>query len=142
MTGPVTVTIELPWTRPLLSMNDRGWTKGAAMAKAAKIREIRETAVALAIHAGLPQGLDYVRVQLHYQPRDSRRRDTDNLTATAKPLYDGLAGGTKKFVGYGLVADDTPEYMAKPEPVIHPPVKGEGGRMWLEITYNAKEEAA
>lgn len=142
MTGPVTVTIELPWTRPLLSMNDRGFTRGAAMAKAAKIREIRETTIALAVHANLPQGLDYVRVQLHYQPRDKRRRDTDNLTATAKPIYDGLAAGGKNIRGYGLVPDDTPEYMAKPEPIIHPPVKGEGGRMWLEITYNAKEEAA
>ncbi len=142
MTGPVTVTIELPWTRPLLSMNDRGWSKGAAMAKAAKIREIRETTVALAIHADLPRGLPYVTVQLHYQPRDRRRRDTDNLLATGKPIFDGLAAGTKKAPGYGLVPDDTPEFMSKPEPIIHPPVKGEGGRMWLEITYNAKEEAA
>lgn len=135
MTGPVTVTIELPWTRPLLSMNDRGFTRGAAMAKAAKIREIRETTIALAVHADLPQGLDYVRVQLHYQPRDNRRRDTDNLTATAKPIYDGLAGGGKNFAGYGLVADDTPEYMAKCEPSIHPAVKGEPGRLWLELTW-------
>ncbi|WP_245558119.1 hypothetical protein [Nocardia thailandica] len=138
----VTVTIDLPWTRPLLSMNDRGYTRGAAMAKAAKIREIRQTTVALAVHADLPRGLDYVTVQLHYQPRDKRRRDTDNLTATAKPIYDGLAAGGKNFAGYGLVPDDTPGYMGKPEPVIHPPVKGEGGRMWLEITYSTKENAA
>ncbi|MFD3594319.1 hypothetical protein ACFWU5_16470 [Nocardia sp. NPDC058640] len=123
-------------------MNDRGYTRGAAMAKAAKIREIRQTMVALAIHHNLPRGLRYVTVCLHYQPRDRRRRDTDNLTSTAKPLYDGLAAGTKKFVGYGLVPDDTPEFMAKNEPVIHPPVKGEGGRMWLEITYNTEEIAA
>ncbi|TDP29814.1 crossover junction endodeoxyribonuclease RusA [Nocardia ignorata] len=140
--NPVTVTIALPWSAPLLSMNDRGYTRGAAMAKAAKIRELRQTMVALAIHHNLPRGLLYATVCLHYQPRDRRRRDTDNLTATAKPLYDGLASGGKTLVGYGLVPDDTPEFMAKNEPVIHAPVKGEGGRMWLEITYTAEEEAA
>jgi crossover junction endodeoxyribonuclease RusA len=146
VTDPVTVTIELPWTAPPLSLNDRGYTRGAAMAKAAKTREIRETMVALAVHAQLPQNVPHVTVQLHYQPRDSRRRDTDNLVATLKPLADALTPSRvrkgRTVPGYGMVPDDIPAFMAKPEPIIHDPVKGEGGRMWLEITYQPQEKAA
>lgn len=123
-----TVSIELPMSAPPLSMNDRGMSRGAAMAKAAKVKGIRETACILAKAADLPKDLDYVVCELHYQPRDNRRRDTDNLTATAKPIYDGL-------VDFGLVPDDIPRWMAKREPVIHPAIKGEPGRMWLEISW-------
>ncbi|WP_280465970.1 hypothetical protein [Nocardia brasiliensis] len=139
MTETVTVVIELPWSAPPLSMNDRGASRGAAFAKAAKTREIRETMVALAVHENLPQGVSFVTLQLHYQPRDNRRRDTDNLVATLKPLADALTParvlGRKVTPGYGMIPDDTPVYCAKPEPIIHAPVKGEGGRIWLEITY-------
>ncbi len=130
-------------------MNDRGLTRGAAMAKAALTREIRETMVALALAENLPQHASFAVLQLHYQPRDSRRRDTDNLIATLKPLADAMTParvhGTRVVPGYGLVADDTPQWMAKPEPIIHPPVKGEGGRMWLDIIYTLptdQEQAA
>ena len=118
----------LPFTSPPLSMNDRGMSRGAAMAKAAKVKDIRETACFLAKATRLPKDLDYVVCTLHYQPRDNRRRDTDNLIATAKPLYDGL-------VDYGLVPDDIPKWMSKPEPIIHPAIKGEPGRLWLEIRW-------
>lgn len=120
--------LNLGFSAPPLSMNDRGMSKGAAMAKAAKVKDIRETACILAKSNGLPKGLDYVVCELHYRPRDNRRRDTDNLTATAKPLYDGL-------VDYGLVPDDIPQYMAKREPVIHPAIKGQPGTLWLEIEW-------
>src|SRR5262245_55639100 len=140
------VRIDLPWTAPPLSMNDRGYTRGAAMAKAAKTREIREAMVALATAAGLPKGVAHVTVQLHYQPRDNRRRDTDKLIATLKPIADGLtisrASGRRLVPGYGMVLDDIPRFMAKPEPIIHEAVKGEGGRMWLEVTFRRHEEAA
>lgn len=141
-----TVRIDLPWTAPPLSMNDRGYTRGAVMAKAAKTREIREAIVALAKQAGLPKGVAHVTVQLHYQPRDNRRRDTDNLVATLKPIADALTPsrmtGRKITPGHGMVLDDTPKWMAKPEPIIHDPVKGEGGHMWLQITYLPRELAA
>ncbi|ORL34995.1 hypothetical protein [Prescottella equi] len=117
-------TIELPWTAPPLSMNDRGVSTGAAFAKAKKIRTIRDQVAVLAAAADLPRAVGHATVTLHYRPRDDRRRDTDNLTATAKPIYDGL-------VDYGLVADDVPQHMAKAEPVIHR--KGRPG-LWLEIT--------
>lgn len=66
------------------------------------------------------------QVTLHYRPRDNRRRDADNLVPTLKALCDGL-------VDAGLVPDDTPNYMHKHMPVIHPAERGKQGIMWLEI---------
>lgn len=63
---------------------------------------------------------------LHYQPRDRRRRDRGNLYPMHKALLDGV-------VDAGVVVDDAPEFVDERMPVIHPPVKGEGGRMWVEI---------
>ena len=116
-------------------MNDRGVSKGAMRAKSAKNREIIETISRLARSRRLPQGAAYCIVQLHYLPKDNRRRDTDNLVATLKPICDGLAGGTSKLPGYGLVPDDIPAYMAKPEPIIHRHERGEKPAMWIELTY-------
>ncbi|ORI13451.1 hypothetical protein [Rhodococcus sp. 1168] len=115
--------IELPWKSPPLSMNDRGASLKAVYAKSREVTSIRETSRILAIAARLPRDCGHASVELHYRPKTTRRRDTDNLTATAKPIYDGL-------VDFGLVPDDTPEYMAKLEPVIHR--KGKPS-MWLEI---------
>lgn len=119
----MTLILKLPWTAPPLSMNDRGASAGAVFAKNREIKNIRETARILAISARLPRECGHASVELHYRPKDARRRDTDNLTATAKPIYDGL-------IDFGLVQDDTPEFMAKLEPVIHQ--KGVPS-MWLEI---------
>lgn len=127
--------LELPWTAVPLSMNDSGASRRAMFAKAAKIRKVRETIGALAEAAELPRGLRHVAVQLHYRPRDRTRRDTDNLVATLKPICDALAAGTRKHPGYGLVPDDTPEFMSKPEPRLHPAEKGKPGAMWLEISW-------
>jgi crossover junction endodeoxyribonuclease RusA len=132
-------TIALPWTRPPLSLNDGGATRAAKFARARTIAAVRTTAQQLARAAHLPRGVAHVTVQLHYRPRDNRRRDTDNLVATLKPICDGLAGGTKKYPGYGMVPDDIPAYMAKPEPVIHPAERGKPGALWLEITWTEQE---
>ena len=100
-----------------MSMNDRQHWR----TKARQTANLRRDVMALAAAHRLPTGLDRVRVQLVYVPRDGRRRDTDNLVATLKPICDALAAGTSKHPGHGLVADDTPEFMAKPEPVIAAP---------------------
>lgn len=141
-----TAIIELPWTSPPLSLNDRGASRRAMFAKAAKTAEVRRTALQLARAAKLPHLVDHATVQLHYRPRDRGRRDTDNLVATLKPICDALTPGRParktrngKLIapqyGYGLVADDTPQYMAKPEPIIHPAERGKAGAMWLEISW-------
>lgn len=122
-----THTIVLPWANPPLNLNDSGATKGAKMARAAKIAGVRNTAHVLARAAWLPKNAGHATVELHLRPARAGRRDTDNLIATAKPIYDGL-------VDYGLVPDDVPQHMAKAEPVIHKHKTGKvDGRMWLEI---------
>lgn len=123
----------LPWSKPPLSMNDRGHY----MVKARATASIRAAVMILARSQKLPRGLDYVTVQMHYRPRDNRRRDTDNLVATLKPICDALAAGTVKHPGYGLVPDDTPQFMGKPEPIIHAAEKGQQGQMWLVLSWAA-----
>ncbi|WP_336881421.1 hypothetical protein [Rhodococcus globerulus] len=137
-------TIRLPYTKPPLSLNDRGMSRGAAMAKATKIRKMREQMVQLAQIARLPKGVKFVTVQLHYRPRDNRARDTDNLVATLKPLADGLTAprvvktkrGINTHPGHGMVPDDSTRYMSKPEPLIHEAIKGQPGTLWLELTWD------
>lgn len=143
------VILELPWTAPPLSLNQRRATKGAMFAHARKVAEVRGTVHRLAQAADLPLGLDHVTVQMHYRPRDNQRRDTDNLIATLKPACDALTVGrparlsrngkpVAALIGYGMVPDDIPRHMAKPEPIIHVAEKGKGGALWLEITWEAE----
>lgn len=114
--------IELPWSKPPLSMNDRDhWAK-----KAKKVRNVRQTTAWLAKAANLGRH-ELVRVQLHYRPATRRNRDSDNIAATYKPCVDGVC------LDAGLVADDTDEHVVRGWPTIHAPIKGEPGRMWLVV---------
>jgi len=128
------VDVVLPWTAPPLSLNDTGATRQAMFSKAKKIHNVRDAVLALASRHNLPKDCVFARVQLHYLPADNRRRDTDNCVATLKPICDALAAGTTKHPGHGLVPDDTPQYMQKPEPIIyhHPPKTPP--KMWITIT--------
>lgn len=106
-----TWTVRLPWPAPPLSLNDRGhWRKRAAQVKA--VRALTAVAVGNACQA---RGLDHIDVRLVYVPRDRRRRDPDNLTATYKVCCDALVDPL------GLVPDDEPRYMTKHMPTILPP---------------------
>lgn len=115
--------LELPFTKPL-SLNDRmnHWAKAKA------VKEWREAAHWLARSARIP-ACRVVRVELHYVPRDDRRRDPDNLVAAFKPLVDGL-------VDAGVVPDDTDEFVRREWPAIHPKGKprANGNRFWLVVT--------
>lgn len=125
-----TTIVQLPWTKPPLSMNDRmHWAPKAKITAG-----IRRDTHMLADDNRLPRGLTHVTVALHYRPRDRRRRDTDNLMPVLKACCDGL-------VDYGLVPDDTPTYMAKRMPLIDEPQKGAGGAMWLEVTWEDQNGA-
>ncbi|MGC5249638.1 hypothetical protein ACPXB3_22270 [Gordonia sp. DT219] len=130
-----TITIELPWTAPPLTLNPAGvgTTRGAAFARARQIRDVRAHMAVLARHTNLPLKVAHVHVQLHYCPRDRRRRDAINLTPTQKALVDGLRD-------YGLVPDDDGRWVTDHMPVIHPAEKGHTGRMWLELTITAERE--
>lgn len=147
---PRRAILPLPYVRPPLSLNDSVASKGAALARARVKREVRQAVCQLAEHAHLPRDVDHVTVQLHYRPTQRRSRDTDNLVATLKPACDGLAAGKPDRVarsgrklraqpGYGMVPDDTPQWMSKPEPIIHDPQPGRLGSLWLEITWSANQ---
>ena len=92
---------------------------------------IREGVMIAAKAAKIPQ-CEHLIVQLHYRPGDNRRRDEDNLYPTMKACCDALARGPRRdWVGLELVPDDTPRYMTKLGPQIHP---GPGKRrLWLTV---------
>lgn len=103
-----TWTIVLPYSKPPLTLNDRrAWQAKWRADQAVK------TTVGLMLRPHRIPPLTRCSVQLEYQPRDDRRRDTDNLLGTGKVIYDSI-------VQAGIVPDDTPQYMTKPEPRILP----------------------
>ncbi|MDV6271088.1 RusA family crossover junction endodeoxyribonuclease [Rhodococcus globerulus] len=116
--------IDLPYSKPPLSMNDRKHYH----AKARIIAKLRKEARLLAKAASVPTGLANPSVTLHYQPRDNRRRDADNLVPILKACCDGL-------VDHGITTDDTPDLMTKHMPVIHQATKGTPAALWLEIEW-------
>lgn len=112
--------IDLPFSKPL-SLNDRmHWRVKAKHTKA-----WRGVACDLARRDRIPT-LERFTAVLHYQPRDNRARDADNLVASLKPLVDGLRDA------HVAVDDDTAHY-ALASPQIHPARKGEPGRLWLVV---------
>ena len=126
--------LKLPWPKPLISLNDsRGTTRAAMYAHSAKVRSIQETIHLLGRNVRMPDGCGYLIVQFNIRPDANRRMDTDNLAAFTKPIYDALAGGSKKIPGLGIVEDDTPAFMGKREPIIWPAVRGERSVMWLDL---------
>lgn len=121
-----TYTIELPWERPPLTANRRlHWGEQAKLTK--RIRTELAWRVKAAINSGKLTPAQRVRVQLRYIPKTNRNRDTDNLWPTLKPICDGI-------VDAGLVHDDTPEYMDKPQPIIEPTQKRYRNRVRVDIT--------
>ncbi len=114
-------TIPLTFTKPPLNMNQRmHWAQKAKITKA-----IRHEAM-VRCRATRIRKANHITVQLHYQPRDNRRRDASNLMPTQKALVDGI-------VDAGIVPDDTPQYVTETIPLIVSPKKGEPARMWLTI---------
>ncbi len=114
--------LDLDCTEAPLSLNKRmHWAP-----KSRITREIRTKAWLLAKQAKVPTGCDHVTVCLHYRPKDRRKRDEDNLVPVLKAACDGL-------VDAGIVPDDTPQFMQKLMPVIHPAEKGRDGSLWLTI---------
>lgn len=86
--------------------------------KARLTAEIKDETILRARFHKLPKGCARVRITLIYRPADRRRRDAINLVPTLKAIEDG-------FVAYGLVPDDTPEFIDPVMPVIEPPEPGQ-----------------
>lgn len=114
--------VPLSFDKPPLNLNQRmHWTQRAKITKA-----VRHEVMVRCRAARIPKA-KHVTVQLVYRPRDRRRRDASNLTATHKPIMDGI-------VDAGIIPDDTPAYVTEHMPRIEPPVKGEPAKCWVEIT--------
>lgn len=103
-------TIELPMTKPL-SLNGREHWR----VKAKRVSEVRQMSALLTRAKNIPP-LEHITVELHYRPRDKRRRDPLNLVATLKPIEDGI-------VDAGIIKDDNPKYLTSVMPIIDEPNK-------------------
>lgn len=129
----MTWTLNLPYEKPPLSLNDRGQTVGARRAKSAKAATIRADVCTLARAAGIPPQ-DAIHVRLHYRPATAHRRDADNLVATLKPAIDGLRDAH-------VIPDDDPAHLDWSAPRIHPPsLPDRTSSLWLVITPTGDTE--
>ncbi len=127
MTGLIDATpgarvwrLDLPMAKPL-SLNDRRHH----MAHAAMKKQVRLNAKNLALYAKIP-ALARIAIELHYCPRDSRRRDEINLVATLKPAEDGI-------VDAGVIPDDTKQWSQPTMPVLDAPSTLTTIRLYLLI---------
>lgn len=93
-------------------------------AHARAVKVLRRIAWVRAEEAKIP-ALQRIAVELHYAPRDRRRRDAMNLVATLKPVEDGI-------VDAGVIPDDTAQFSQPTVPVIDPPT-GQPGRLYVII---------
>lgn len=99
--------------------------------KAKLVKEWRKATLTHAQAAKLPTGIAHVRIDawLHFTTR--HHRDAANYADTLKGVVDGLCrdkthvnkkGKLVNAPGYGLIWDDTPEYLDGPFPRIGEPV--------------------
>lgn len=104
--------VVLPAGLPLLNLNDRGhWAKAHPIRK-----QLRDAALLMIRAARVPQ-LERVSVLVVYDPPpDWRDRDSDNISASGKPLIDALRPPYikvgKRYIrapraGYVLPEDDS-----------------------------------
>ena len=107
--------------RPPLSLNGQ---RRNPYTHARMVKQFRRLAWARACEAKIPR-LGRVAVELHYAPRDRRRRDALNLVATLKPIEDGI-------VDAGVIPDDTAEFSQPTVPVIDAPT-GQLGRLYVIV---------
>src|SRR5690606_5799033 len=95
--------LELPKLANWINANDkRHWSPQAKLVKA-----WRHGAHIMARQAKLSKGLQRVRVDAYVWKKTQVRYDPHNLMPTLKPVIDGL-------VDYGLLPDDSSEYLAGP----------------------------
>ena len=94
------------------------------------VKAWRATAFQCAQVARLPKGLARVRIDVALRFATSRHRDEANYHDTAKPIVDALgpeikywrnSRGQRTLIyapGYGLIANDTPQYLDGPHVTI------------------------
>ncbi|MEU7170362.1 hypothetical protein ABZ949_02575 [Micromonospora tulbaghiae] len=121
-------TVAIPAPTPMQTSNRREhWSAISRRRKA-----WRETAYARIAHAGLPTGLTRIRVDVELRFTTNRRRDAPNYYSDViKPCIDALAperrakkpgGGYRVERGWGVIPDDTAEFLDLTAPKIGPVV--------------------
>lgn len=121
--------LNLGYTAPPLSLNRRmHW------AAERHIKDDLQSAVGWRLKAEKVPALDDAAVWLEWTPGVVRRRDTDNPEPTRKACIDAI-------VNAGLLPDDTPEYVQRPENRILPVQRGLG-KLVLVIVSPASQGAA
>lgn len=113
------IRIDLPWTAPPITGNDRGHTKFSPFARI-------KAEAQMAIRAAKVRPIVGADVTLHWLIPNRRRRDSDNINATLKACLDAL-------VAEGVLPDDSWVHVPRSGNEIHPP-NGEPAAMWLELT--------
>lgn len=89
-TSTHTATISLPWPSSDLSPNARlHWAAKARAVKQARSLAAWEAAASRQFER--LKGAERLSARLTFSPPDERRRDTDNMLASAKPYIDGIA---------------------------------------------------
>jgi crossover junction endodeoxyribonuclease RusA len=116
--------IPLPWKAAPLTQNGlrRMHHHAEAKAKRAALAEAR-----WAIRAERLELMPGAIVILHWQMPDRRRRDGDGAAPTLKVVLDAL-------VAEGVLPDDSWIHVPHSGVTCHPPVKGQPGALWLELT--------
>jgi crossover junction endodeoxyribonuclease RusA len=115
--------LDLPWSTPPLTLNPR--QHGHHMARARVVKRVRLTSRQLAEAAGIP-ALSRIAVEVHYRPRDRRRRDALNLVPITKAVEDGL-------VDAAVVPDDTGEYVQPTMPQLDPVEPGRPSELYVLV---------
>ena len=117
------IRIDLPWSKPPLSQNDRDErARGGARKIATAKAEAR-----MAIRAARVEPIVGADVTLHYRVADRRRRDADNLAVVLKVCQDAL-------VLEGVLPDDSWVCVPHSGQTIHPPEPGQPSALWLELS--------
>lgn len=115
--------IQLPWTRPPVSNNQRpgNWAQGS------RARATAKDEARWAIRAQKVAAMDEpVEVCIHWRIPDNRLRDADNLGLTLKVSLDAA-------VAEGILPADDWTVVRRTAQEIHPPIRGVAASMWLEI---------
>lgn len=141
-TGDRIWTIAFPAPGRMLSVNGNPhWRRTSPIRKA-----FREAMYLYARQARLPQGLQRVRLDFVLRFPSAGRRDAANYHGNViKPCVDALgpaidtvrAGKPIKAVGYGLIPDDTAQYLDGPHVVLGEPVRDKAmpyGQVAVTIT--------
>ena len=113
------ITINLPWPAKELSPNARPHY----FAKARKVKEYKEAGYYLTKAKTKPIGDGPVCVHVTFHPKVKRRRDIDNLIASIKSGFDGIAAA--------LECDDSNFAITAGIGDV-----GEGGRVAVRLTRN------